>query len=409
VDVIVANPDGQAYRKVNAFTYTSNVRYTVTYSGNGYSSGAVPIDATQYPYGATVTTEDTGTMARSGYDFDGWNTSANGTGTPYAPGTALSITSDVTLYAQWTPVVIDSLSDDSVNFGQHAVSAGATEPQVVSVINEGAAPMTISAITVAGADPSDFVIDGGTCDPGGTVTGNSSCTIELAFAPSQVGARSASLQVVTPTGTLDGDLSGTGTSPSPTPEPTPTPSSPPGAPRNVIATAGEGAAIVTWDAPASSGSFPISNYQVLGSPGDVGCRVAAPERQCVVTGLQNGVPYTFRVRALNGAGWSDYSTSSDAVTPEPDPSPSILIVGSRDLVQPRYVRVTGSATGLIGEPVLPQFRFPGQVGYRNGVRSVLVDAEGSFTWQRRAGRQITIRFANGDVRSNAIRIPRLVR
>jgi hypothetical protein len=71
--------------------------------------------------------------------------------------------------------------------------------------------------------------------------------------------------------------------------------------------------------------------------------------------------------------------------------------------------VTGSATGLIGEPVLPQFRFPGQVGYRNGVRSVLVDAEGSFTWQRRAGRQITIRFANGDVRSNAIRIPRLVR
>lgn len=410
VDVIVANPDGQAARAVNAFTYTSTVRYSVTYNGNGSTSGVVPTDATQYSYDDTVTVALPGTMARSGYDFGGWNTTANGTGTSYAAGSQYRIVSDDTLYAQWTPVVIDSLSDDTVNFGQQAVSAGATEPRAVSVINQGAAPMTISGITVNGADASDFVVEGGTCDAGGTVTGNSSCTIELAFAPSQVGARSASLQVTTSGGPLAGSLSGTGTSPSPGPTPPtpgPAPTYPPGAPRTVTGQAGDSAVVVTWQAPAKSGSFPITDYQVVSAPGAAGCQAKAPELQCIVTGLQNGVAYTFRVRALNGAGWSEYSLPSDPVTPEAGPAPSILILGGRDPVKPQQVWVTGTSAALIGETLRPQFRFPGQVGYRTGVRSVVVDSEGSFTWQRRTGKQITVRFINGEIRSNTVRIPKL--
>ena len=415
VDVIVANPDGQAARAANAFTYTSNVRYSVTYAGNGSTSGAVPTDATAYPYDDTVTVASAGTMARSGYDFAGWNTSANGTGTNRPAGSTYRIVSDDTLYAQWTPVVIDSLSDDTVNFGQQQVSAGPTSPQVVSVINSGAAPMSITGITVAGADASDFVLDGGTCSGGATVTGNSSCTIEVAFAPSQVGSRSASLQVTTSAGALDGSLNGTGTSPSPTPSPTPGPTpmpdptpTPPSAPRAVTGISGDGAVIVSWDAPERAGSSPITGYGVVAAPGGAGCRVEAPARQCIVTGLENGVAYTFRVRAANAAGWGDYSSPSEAVTPEAGPAPSILITGGRNQVNPKLVWVTGSASALIGETVLPQFRFPGQVGYRTGVRAVLVDAEGSFTWQRRTGKQITVRFAHDNVRSNAVRIPKQV-
>jgi len=409
VDVIVANPDGQAARAVSAFTYTSAVRYSVTYNGNGSTSGAIPTDATAYPYDDTVTVAPAGTMARSGYDFAGWNTAADGTGTSYAAGANLWIVSNTTLYAQWTPVAIDSLSDDTVNFGQHAVSAGATEPQVVAVINSGAAPMSISGITVNGADSSDFVVvPGGTCDGGGTVTGNSSCTIELAFAPSQVGARSASLQVTTTAGTLTGSLAGTGTSPTPGPNPPtpgPTPSSPPSVPRSVVVEAGDSAVVVTWQAPARTGSFPISDYQVVATPGGAGCQAKAPDLQCIVSGLQNGVAYTFRVRALNGAGWGEFSAPSEAVTPQVDPSASILIVGGRDATAPQRVWVTGTAAALIGQKLLPHFRFRGQVGYRTGVRTVSVDSDGTFTWQRKTGKQITVYFSSGTVRSNSVTIP----
>ena len=38
---------------------------------------------------------------RSGYVFTGWNTAADGTGTPYAAGASYNFAADMTLYAQW--------------------------------------------------------------------------------------------------------------------------------------------------------------------------------------------------------------------------------------------------------------------------------------------------------------------
>lgn len=42
------------------------------------------------------------TFTRQGYNFDGWTTSPNGSGTPYANGANFSFSTDQTLYAQWT-------------------------------------------------------------------------------------------------------------------------------------------------------------------------------------------------------------------------------------------------------------------------------------------------------------------
>jgi uncharacterized repeat protein (TIGR02543 family) len=39
---------------------------------------------------------------RNGYAFTGWNTKANGSGTAYAPNTNVTLSADMTLYAQWT-------------------------------------------------------------------------------------------------------------------------------------------------------------------------------------------------------------------------------------------------------------------------------------------------------------------
>ena len=41
------------------------------------------------------------TFTREGYDFAGWNTKADGTGTGYADGDTITLSGDLTLYAQW--------------------------------------------------------------------------------------------------------------------------------------------------------------------------------------------------------------------------------------------------------------------------------------------------------------------
>lgn len=44
-------------------------------------------------------------FTRPDFTFAGWNTAANGSGTPYSNGSTYSFSDDITLYAQWTPVV----------------------------------------------------------------------------------------------------------------------------------------------------------------------------------------------------------------------------------------------------------------------------------------------------------------
>lgn len=90
-----------------ATTTTVAATYTVTYNGNTPTSGSVPTDTTAYASGATVTaSNNTGALARTGYEFGGWCTtqpaagSACG-GTSRAGGSTFSISENVTLYAVW--------------------------------------------------------------------------------------------------------------------------------------------------------------------------------------------------------------------------------------------------------------------------------------------------------------------
>ncbi len=78
--------------------------FTLTYNGNGNTGGTAPVDGSSpYNGGSNVTVLGPGTLERTGYDFAGWNTAANGTGTPYSAGSTLSnISANTTLYAQWT-------------------------------------------------------------------------------------------------------------------------------------------------------------------------------------------------------------------------------------------------------------------------------------------------------------------
>ncbi len=72
----------------------------VTYSSNG-ADGSVS-DENEYKIGdiATVQSEN-GLTHQNGYNFDGWNTKRDGTGTNYEAGASFEILEDITLYAQW--------------------------------------------------------------------------------------------------------------------------------------------------------------------------------------------------------------------------------------------------------------------------------------------------------------------
>lgn len=85
------------------YEYVTPTPYSVLYDANGAESGTVPVDGNSYGEGYVATVlGNTGSLARSGYLFDGWNTSSDGSGTHYDSGASLVIgTSDVTLYAEW--------------------------------------------------------------------------------------------------------------------------------------------------------------------------------------------------------------------------------------------------------------------------------------------------------------------
>lgn len=75
--------------------------YSVIYDANG-AIGNVPIDTASYALNDTVTVlGNTGGLSKSPYQFDGWNTQANGQGIHVVAGSTFAITANTTLYAQW--------------------------------------------------------------------------------------------------------------------------------------------------------------------------------------------------------------------------------------------------------------------------------------------------------------------
>lgn len=106
---------GTTYQPNDTFTITNHTTlyakwlavgsYTLIYNGNGNTTGSVPVDGTSpYNGGSTVTVlGNTGSLARNSFTFNGWNTSADGSGTSYSPNDTFTIGANTTLFARWTP------------------------------------------------------------------------------------------------------------------------------------------------------------------------------------------------------------------------------------------------------------------------------------------------------------------
>lgn len=82
--------------------FSSSTNNTITYIGNGNTSGSSPAVET-YTSGATATiSNNVGNLAKTGFTFDGWNTTDNGSGTDYSEGSTTTINTNMVLYAVWS-------------------------------------------------------------------------------------------------------------------------------------------------------------------------------------------------------------------------------------------------------------------------------------------------------------------
>jgi hypothetical protein len=112
---------------------------TITFNAN-YSGG--PSSTTQSIYSNIEVGLTSNTFTRTLNTFAGWNTQANGTGTPYANSASVTLSADTTLFAQWTSrdATLSALSISQGTISQ--TFASATTSYTASVKN------SVDSITV---------------------------------------------------------------------------------------------------------------------------------------------------------------------------------------------------------------------------------------------------------------------
>ena len=140
-----ATYSGSSYKKPQLY----KLSYTVTYDANG-GTGTMTDSNSPYFAGSTVTTK-TNTYVKGGYEFTGWNTKADGSGTSYAEGAEFTLNENTTLYAQWTVAGAVALPTFSVaegiyNVVQSIVLTCSTPSSSIYYTTDGTEPTTSSSV-----------------------------------------------------------------------------------------------------------------------------------------------------------------------------------------------------------------------------------------------------------------------
>ena len=86
---------------VTLYAKWTAVQCTVTYYANGATGGTVPQSVSVDKGSSYTVLGNTGNLEKTGYAFTKWNTGADGNGQGYSAGSKITVTGDVTLYAQW--------------------------------------------------------------------------------------------------------------------------------------------------------------------------------------------------------------------------------------------------------------------------------------------------------------------
>jgi uncharacterized repeat protein (TIGR02543 family) len=305
-----------------------NGSYTLTMDANGGS-----VTNTSYSV-ANGSAQALPTPTRSHFHFDGWfDAASNGTLLGLA-GANFTPSASKTLYAHWTQdslygmgasTKIGSLTLSNVVVPQFSASSASSSVSVSVPLNTLPTNTTVDVYLLTDTSRAASLISGTNnfivnlvvswLAPDGTVPTASGAPVSVTINNASIKAGAAVYTLIgntatyVGTATQDGQVTVTITD---DPELV-VAAVVPGAPLAASAVAGNGDAVVSWNAPASNGGSPVSSYLVTSSGGQT-C-TATSSLSCTVSGLTNGTAYTFTVQAINSVGASVASASTAAVTP----------------------------------------------------------------------------------------------
>jgi hypothetical protein len=173
---------------------------SVTYAGSGATSGTVPVDsAGPYSSSATVTVLSPGTLLRAGYNFSGWNTKPDGSGSSYTPGATFTILASTELFAVWTPSTPHtstpalSGSPSQLSFGDSTLGTY-VGPLGVTLTNTSSTTDHVTGYEFSGDN--DFLFDNAQSQCSSALSPGASCVLEFDFLPGALGGRSENVTVI---------------------------------------------------------------------------------------------------------------------------------------------------------------------------------------------------------------------
>jgi uncharacterized repeat protein (TIGR02543 family) len=128
-----------------AFNFTSSI----TFDSNTATSGSITTTTwTQSTPGESLVIQNSGTLAKLGFSFTGWNTAANGSGTMVQPGTTITPQGPLTYYAIWVADTFTVTFD--ANGGTGSMTAQRFTAGVGQALTSNANLITRTGFTFAG-------------------------------------------------------------------------------------------------------------------------------------------------------------------------------------------------------------------------------------------------------------------
>jgi hypothetical protein len=322
---VTASPGGKtatgSTSPITVTGLTNGTAYTFTVTAANIVGTGAPSAASSAVTPASVPGAPTGVTATSGNEeaVVSFTAPASSGGSAITSYTVTANPGGITASGAGSPITVTGLTNgtaytftvtatNGVGTGLASAASTAVTPATVPGVPTGitAAPgdgeATVSFTAPASNGGSAITIYTITASPGGKTATGSGSPITV------TGLTNGTAYTFTVAAT-----NGVGTGTASAASTAVTPASVPGAPTGVTATAGDGQATVSFTAPASNGGSAITSFTVTSNPG--GITVSGSGSPLTVTGLINGVKYTFTVTATNLIGTGADSDASAEVKP----------------------------------------------------------------------------------------------
>ena len=350
---------------VNGTTYTFQVTAT-----NGVGTSTAATSSAVMPTGPPYTPTNVVATGGNAQATVTWTAPGNGgsaitsyTVTPYVgttAGTPFTTANGSTTTATMSPLI----NGTTYTFQVTATSAlGTGAAGISNAITPATVPQPPSNVTATGGDSQATVSWTAPANGGSAITGYTVTPYVGATAGTPVGA-GASATSATITSLVNGTTytfqviatnaignSSAGTSNAVTV------GTPPGPPASVTATAGSTQATVSWTAPSNNGGLAITTYTVtpyIGTTAGTPVTTDGSTTTKTVTGLNNGVTYTFQVTATTALGTGAAGTSN-AVTPAtvPDAPGSVTATGASAQATVNWTAPANGGAVITGYTITP--------------------------------------------------------